>query len=121
MHLAPGVILASIPAIFLILFLYKKDLTGSIPSYQEVLATTSQYKITDWVLFARSSYVTLIVVVGFLLHPVHHFDPAWFAIMGASLLCIITCPTDVEEVMHVSPRVAWLVVGCCCVISGAYA
>lgn len=49
-----------------------------------------------------AGYVVLVVLLGFLLHPLHHLDPAWFAIMGATLLCIVTSRLDVEEVMHVS-------------------
>ena len=33
-----------------------------------------------------AAYVTGAVLVGFLLHPVHHVDPAWFAILGAIVL-----------------------------------
>lgn len=45
-------------------------------------------------------YVIGVVVIGFLLHPVHHFDPAWFAVLGAVVLCISTNPMDVEEVLE---------------------
>ena len=30
--------------------------------------------------------MTGVVLIGFLLHPVHHVDPAWFAILGAIVL-----------------------------------
>ena len=33
-----------------------------------------------------AAYVTGAVLIGFLLHPVHHVDPAWFAILGAIVL-----------------------------------
>ena len=33
-----------------------------------------------------AAYVTGVVLIGFLLHPVHHVDPAWFAILGAIVL-----------------------------------
>lgn len=33
-------------------------------------------------------------------HPVHHVDPAWFAILGAALLCLVVAPMEVDEVMH---------------------
>ena len=47
-------------------------------------------------------YVTGGVVLGFLLHPVHHLDPAWIALFGATLLCILSEPHDVHELLHVS-------------------
>jgi Na+/H+ antiporter NhaD/arsenite permease-like protein len=49
-----------------------------------------------------TGYVTAVVLLGFLLHPIHHLDPAWFAIIGATILCIITSRMDVEAIMHVS-------------------
>ena len=50
----------------------------------------------------RAAYVTGAVLVGFLLHPVHHVDPAWFAVLGAMVLCIADQPREVEKVVHVS-------------------
>jgi Na+/H+ antiporter NhaD/arsenite permease-like protein len=52
--------------------------------------------------FFCAGYVTTVVLLGFLLHPLHHLDPAWFAIIGATILCIITSRMDVEDIMHVS-------------------
>lgn len=57
-----------------------------------------------------AAYVTGIVLVGFLLHPIHHVDPAWFAVLGAIVLCVCDRPMEVENVMHVSVRV-WLGMG----------
>ena len=99
-NLGPGALLASLPALAVILLIYRKDLLGAIPSYDKCLSATSSYRILDWDLLAKAGFVTLIVVVGFLLHPVHHLDPAWFAIIGAALLCVVTAPMDVESVMH---------------------
>lgn len=47
-------------------------------------------------------YVTGCVLVGFLLHPIHHVDPAWFAVLGAIVLCVCDKPMEVEKVIHVS-------------------
>ncbi|KAI8465106.1 MAG: transporter [Monoraphidium minutum] len=99
-HLAPGVLIASVPATLLILFMYRSTLLGEIPDYEACLKATAGYHITDWNLMAKAGYVTLIVVLGFLLHPVHHVDPAWFAIIGAALLCLVVAPMEVENVMH---------------------
>ena len=33
-------------------------------------------------------------------HPIHHLDPAWYAILGAVLLVITVAPMEVEEVLH---------------------
>lgn len=49
-----------------------------------------------------AAYVTAAVLVGFLLHPVHHVDPAWFAVLGAIVLCVCDAPMEVEKVVRVS-------------------
>ena len=41
---------------------------------------------TSSLLPCAAAYVTGVVLIGFLLHPVHHVDPAWFAILGAIVL-----------------------------------
>ena len=46
--------------------------------------------------------MTGVVLIGFLLHPVHHVDPAWFAVLGAIVLCVCDAPMEVEKVVHVS-------------------
>ena len=51
-----------------------------------------------------AAYVTGVVIVGFLLHPIHHIDPAWFAVIGAVVLCVVTEPMDVEKLVRVSRR-----------------
>ena len=47
-------------------------------------------------------YVTSGVILGFLLHPLHHLDPAWIALLGAILLCVFSEPHEVHELLHVS-------------------
>jgi Na+/H+ antiporter NhaD/arsenite permease-like protein len=40
------------------------------------------------------------VLLGFLLHPVHHMDPAWVAVLGAVVLCVACSPRDVTDVLN---------------------
>jgi hypothetical protein len=54
LHANAGVIAASLPAAALILWLYRDQLMGPIPDYSKVLATVSEYKVTDWDLMAKS-------------------------------------------------------------------
>ena len=46
--------------------------------------------------------MTALVLIGFLLHPVHHVDLAWFAVLGAIVLCVCDKPMEVEKVVEVS-------------------
>ncbi|GBF88485.1 hypothetical protein Rsub_01198 [Raphidocelis subcapitata] len=99
-NLAPGVIIASLPALALLLLFYRSTLLGAFPNYEACVKATSDYRILDWDLMAKAGYITVVVVIGFLLHPVHHLDPAWYAIMGAVLLVVSVAPMEVEEVLH---------------------
>jgi Na+/H+ antiporter NhaD/arsenite permease-like protein len=100
-NMAPGAIFAMIVATPLVVFaLFRGSLTGLIANYAEVVASTSEYVVTDWPLLAKSSYVTFAVLLGFVLHPVHHVDPAWFALLGAIVLCVSCMPFDTEKALR---------------------
>lgn len=53
-HLAPGVMAASIPAVGVIMWVYRDRLTGRIPDYGKVLGVVAAYRVTDWDLMAKS-------------------------------------------------------------------
>jgi Na+/H+ antiporter NhaD/arsenite permease-like protein len=93
-HLAPGVIAASVPAALVILLMWRRELTGEVPDHASVLAAAKQYTIRDRALLLKAGVVTAAVVAAFLLHPLHHVDPAVFAILGATLLIVAVAPTD---------------------------
>jgi Na+/H+ antiporter NhaD/arsenite permease-like protein len=99
-NMAPGVIMASVVCIPLLLWQFRRTLQGKIGNYAEILEEVKTFRILDWPLFAKCSYVTGVVLIGFLLHPVHHVDPAWFAILGAIVLCVVDKPMEVERVVH---------------------
>jgi Na+/H+ antiporter NhaD/arsenite permease-like protein len=73
-HMAPGVIATFIVCVPLILLLYKKSLVGPIPDYHKVLEDAGEYRITNWSLFWKCAFVLGVVVIGFLLHPIHHLE-----------------------------------------------
>ena len=99
-NMAPGVLVAMAAVTPLVVFgLFRKTLTGPVDNYEAVLAEVEDYRITDWTLLAKSSYVTAAVLTGFLLHPVHHVDPAWFALIGAVVLCVSDRPGETETAL----------------------
>lgn len=99
-YMAPGAIVATIAAVPLAIFLFRGTLTGKVDDFERVVAATETYEIRDWPLLAKSSYVTIAVLVGFVLHPVHHVDPAWFALLGALVLCLADLPRDAEKALE---------------------
>jgi Na+/H+ antiporter NhaD/arsenite permease-like protein len=84
--MAPGVILTFIVCVPLILLLYKKALIGPIPDYPKVLAAAQEYRITNWSLFWKCAFVLAVVVIGFLLHPIHHLE---LSLLRLSLFCFV--------------------------------
>jgi Na+/H+ antiporter NhaD/arsenite permease-like protein len=100
-NMAPGAVIAMIAATPLIVFvIFRGSLTGLLENYEDVSASTNEYSITDWPLLAKSSYVTFAVLLGFILHPIHHVDPSWFALLGAIVLCVSCMPFDTEKALR---------------------
>lgn len=63
-NMAPGVIMAAVACVPLILWLFRKTLLGPIQKYDEILEEVQAFRITDWDLFAKCSYVTGAVLIG---------------------------------------------------------
>jgi len=72
--MAPGVILTFVVCVPLILFLGRASLVRRIPDHDKVLAAAADYRITDWSLFWKCAFVLGVVLLGFLLHPIHHLE-----------------------------------------------
>jgi hypothetical protein len=72
-HMAPGVIVAFIVCVPLILWM-DRSLIGRIPDFDKVLEAAADYRITDWSLFWKCVFVLGVVLLGFLLHPIHHLE-----------------------------------------------
>lgn len=49
-----GAIIATVPAVALLLWMCKDALMGPVHNYAKVLSDTKHYKITNWDLFAKS-------------------------------------------------------------------
>ena len=51
--MAPGVIMAAVVCVPLLLWMYRKSLMGPVPRYDAVLEEVKDFRITDWPLFAK--------------------------------------------------------------------
>ncbi|KAK3239165.1 hypothetical protein CYMTET_50889 [Cymbomonas tetramitiformis] len=104
-NLAPGVIIISFVCIGLIPYLFPRHkVMGAIEGYDSVLELKKDYRITNWPLLIRTGVVLGVVILGFLLHPLHHVNPAWIALLGAVGLIMITSP---HELHHDFEAVEW--------------
>jgi len=99
-NLAPGVLLAIPFCLLTLVLIFKKDLKGKVEGFNDVVTVVDQYKIKDFPLFWSSMYIVLGVVIGFLLHPIHHLNPAWIALVGATLLVLVVERQDAHAVLH---------------------
>ena len=95
--LAPGVLVIAPFALLLLRYIFKEKVTGQLQKMDVVMDMRKDVKITDTSLFCKSMIVLGCTVLLFLLHPVHHCDPAWIALIGAATLMLVTSPHDVHH------------------------
>ena len=88
--LGPGVIMMSGPCMAFLVYFYREELKGKLENVDELLMHKENFNIKDMKLFWHSSIVLAMVLLGFLLHPIHHVNPAWIAISGAILLLLFS-------------------------------
>lgn len=101
--LTPITIIAFVPCMFFLRFLYRKKVVGQVDQekYYSALRLRKTYTIKDKHLLIQSSIVLTTVIIGFLLHPVHHIEPAWIAIFGAVLLLVFSSPHEIHDDLEV--------------------
>ena len=83
-HLMPVIFLFCIPAtLVLVVYLYRWYLTSSKMRVLDTALLKKTYRIYDEPRLLISGIVTAFVILMFFLHPVHHKDTAWIALLGA--------------------------------------
>ena len=98
-HLAPVAFVIMIITIVLLVWLYRRKLTVSEESKQELKALSAEACIHDRKLMRKSVFVMLLTIAGFILHAVLHVEAAVIALSGAALLMVIGISKhDAEEV-----------------------
>ena len=95
--LAPGVLLMTPFALLLLRYIYRNDIIGTIDRMDVVEDLKGKTKIEDLPLFYKSIIVLGVTILLFVLHPVHHCDPAWIAIIGAGTIMLTTSPHDIHH------------------------
>jgi Na+/H+ antiporter NhaD/arsenite permease-like protein len=98
-HLAPVAFVIMIITMLLLVWLYRRKLTVSEESKQELKALSAEACIQDRKLMRKSVFVMLLTIAGFILHGVLHVEAAVIALSGAALLMVIGISKhDAEEV-----------------------
>ena len=100
-YMAPGVLLISPFVLLSFRLLFRGWGIGQdLLEYNNLLRLRDQFRITNWHLFMQCMIVLGFVVLGFLLHPLHHIDPAWIALIGATLLLLVSTPSDIDGALE---------------------
>lgn len=105
LNLTPIIIIIAAVTIFILYFMYRKQMVVSDEKRKALMALNEKDFIKDPKLMKRSLIVLLLTILGFLLHPLIHVDAAVVAISGATVLMLIGVKhNEVDEALS---RVEW--------------
>jgi Na+/H+ antiporter NhaD/arsenite permease-like protein len=100
-HILPCIFILCVPvSILLVIWIYKPYLT-----MKEMKAIDSEklkrtYPVYDQPRLMIAGTTATFVILLFFLHPVHHKDTAWIALIGAFLTIAFTNPHDVQDALR---------------------
>jgi Na+/H+ antiporter NhaD/arsenite permease-like protein len=89
-HLAPLSAILVVVLIALCRFLFRKSFVYDEARAEEVMALEEREAIKNPRLLVQGLVVLALVVVGFVLHPVLHYEPSVVALLGAGLLIAVS-------------------------------
>lgn len=100
-HLMPLIFIFCVPAaLVLVVYLYRWYLTSSKMRVLNTAILKKTYRIYDEPRLLISGIVTSFVILMFFLHPVHHKDTAWIALLGAFVTIAFTNPHDIQSALR---------------------
>jgi Na+/H+ antiporter NhaD/arsenite permease-like protein len=100
-NIAPCVFIFLIPvALVMIMWIYKHYLTAFTMPVLDATQLKKTYPIYDEPRLLIAGTVAFFVILSFFLHPIHHKDTAWIAIIGALLTITFTNPHDVQDALR---------------------
>ncbi|MGC0337274.1 SLC13 family permease [Streptomyces sp. SLBN-8D4] len=102
-HLAPIVVVLVIALLVLCRVMFRKSFVYDGDRAAEIMALEEREAIRDRTLLVQGLVVLALVVVGFVLHPVLHYEPSVVALLGAGLLIAIST----AETREVLQEVEW--------------
>ncbi|MEO3798193.1 ArsB/NhaD family transporter [Nonomuraea sp. B10E15] len=100
-HMAPLVIVLMIVFIGLCRILFRRSFHYDPDRAAEIMALDEREAIADRRLLWQSLAVLALVMIGFVLHPVLHYEPSVVAILGAGVLVAATKVTTEDAIEEV--------------------
>lgn len=98
-NLAPVIIIIFIVTIYLLKWIYRKDLNVAPELKSRLMAFDPYKEIKDPLLLKKSLLVLALTIAGFATHQIFHLESATIAMAGATLLMLIS-KVDMEKVFH---------------------
>ncbi|GAA2652644.1 ArsB/NhaD family transporter [Streptomyces vastus] len=89
-HLAPLSAILIVVLVALCRFMFRKSFVYDEARAEEVMSLEEREAIHDPRLLVQGLVVLALVVVGFVLHPVLHYEPSVVALLGAGLLVAVS-------------------------------
>jgi Na+/H+ antiporter NhaD/arsenite permease-like protein len=100
-NILPCIFLICIPvSIVLILYMYYYYMTSTKMPELDKPKLIRTYQIYDEPRLLIAGTVAFFVILIFFLHPVHHKDTAWIALLGAFITMAFTNPHDVQDALR---------------------
>jgi len=101
-NLAPGVLMTAVPTFMLLHLFYREELGGT--RERDITELEKEYGIKDFSLLKRSGAIMGLVILGFFTHPLTHLPVSWVALVGATVMLLVTTRHELE---HALERVEW--------------
>jgi len=103
-HLTPVIIIVMAAYLFAIKFIWGRKLRTRDELKQRIMQMNEREAIKDPVMLKKSLIVLAMVLTGFVLHGMLHFQPATVALFGAGLLLLLS---GTHEPHHILAEVEW--------------
>ncbi len=100
-NLLPFAVIMTVILIFLCRWLFRASFTSDPERVAEVMALSEGEAIRDRTLLYQCLVVLGLVMAGFVLHPVLHFEPSIVALLGAGLLLTVSKVTVEDAIADV--------------------
>ncbi len=106
-HLSPIVIIMMVVVIGILKLVFGKRLKTRDELKERIMQMDEREAIKDPVMLIKSLVVLGIVLVGFILHGIFHYEPATVALFGAGLLLLLS---GTDEPHHILAEIEWPVI-----------
>jgi Na+/H+ antiporter NhaD/arsenite permease-like protein len=103
-HLTPVIIIVMVFYIFAIKLIWGRQLRTKKELKKRIMSMNEREAIKDPVMLGKSLFVLAVVLAGFVLHGMLHFQPATIALFGAGLLLLLS---RTHEPHHILAEVEW--------------